>query len=78
MLKMSLKKIIGQKDHRRIESRKNSYFRRIVLGDGTIIEAVAFKIPKSRNYPQGTKYSFQHYDPITGKTILRYDNHRQH
>ncbi|KXB07274.1 hypothetical protein AKJ52_00595 [candidate division MSBL1 archaeon SCGC-AAA382C18] len=50
----------------------------MVLGDGTIIEAVAFKILKSRKYPQGIKYSFQHYDPITGKTILRYDNYSQH
>ncbi|KXA96012.1 hypothetical protein AKJ39_05190 [candidate division MSBL1 archaeon SCGC-AAA259J03] len=52
--------------------------RRIVLKDGTIVEAEAFKVPISVDYPEGIKYSFQHYDPETGKTVLRYDNYSKH
>lgn len=28
--------------------------------------------------PGGYKYSFQHYDPETGTTLLRYDNAHEH
>jgi len=42
------------------------------------VEAEAFRIPSSESYPKGIKYSFQHYDPETGKTLLRYDNHSEH
>ena len=50
----------------------------MVLEDGTVIEAEAFRIPISEDYPRGIKYSFQHYDPETGRTLLRYDNHAEH
>ncbi|KXA94037.1 hypothetical protein AKJ65_05625 [candidate division MSBL1 archaeon SCGC-AAA259E19] len=52
--------------------------RRIVFDDGTVVEARAFRIPESKEYPDGIKYSFQHYNPETGKTLLRYDNYREH
>ncbi len=42
------------------------------------MEAIAFLIPRSKRYPRGIKYSFQHYDPDSGETILRYDNYSEH
>jgi hypothetical protein len=50
----------------------------IELGDGTIVEAKAWRVPESEEFPEGLKYSFQHYDPETGETLLRYDNYNKH
>ncbi len=49
-----------------------------VLPDGTVVEAKAFRVPRSPEYPEGIKYSFQHYAPESGETLLRYDNYNRH
>lgn len=41
------------------------------LDDGTVISVRAVL---ASDYPGGVKYSFQHFDPETGATLLRYDN----
>lgn len=45
--------------------------RRDRLPDGTVIEIEAVR---TSEYPGGVKYSFQHFDPVEGITLLRYDN----
>ena len=50
----------------------------IQLEDGTIVKAKAWSVPKNPDYPEGVKYSFQHYDPETRKTLLRFDNYNRH
>lgn len=49
-----------------------------ILPDGTIVDARAFRVPESREHPEGIKYSFHQYDPETGETLLRYDNYNEH
>lgn len=44
---------------------------RETLRDGTVIELRAVW---ASAYPGGVKYAFQHFDPETGATLLRYDN----
>jgi hypothetical protein len=44
---------------------------RRTLLDGTVIAVSAVR---ASSYPDGVKYSFQHFDPETGATLLRYDN----
>lgn len=51
---------------------------RDVLEDGTMIETTIYQIVESDRYPSGYKYSFQHWDPETNQTILRYDNSHQY
>lgn len=48
---------------------------RITLPDGTVIAVSAVR---ASGYPGGVKYSFQHFDPETGATLLRYDNAHDH
>jgi hypothetical protein len=43
----------------------------VELDDGTII---AIRAVLASDYPGAVKYSFQHFDPETGATLLRYDN----
>jgi hypothetical protein len=45
-----------------------------ILSDGTRLEAVAYSVKPSDEYPEGVKYSFQYYDPEIDETLLRYDN----
>lgn len=44
---------------------------RRTLPDGTV---VAVSAVRASGYHGGVKYSFQHFDPETGATLLRYDN----
>lgn len=46
--------------------------------NGTKLEVLAWKVPKSEKFPECVKYKFQAYNPETGATILRYDNHNKH
>lgn len=60
------------------------------MADGDVVLDRAFDVekpPGSRvtlfacedsDRPGGYKYSFQHFDPETGETILRYDNAHEH
>ena len=41
------------------------------LDDGTMIEVEAVR---AEDAPGGVSYSFQHFDPESGATLLRYDN----
>lgn len=44
--------------------------------DGTILEAVIWRVPKDlEHWPDGVKYSL-HYGLAKGETIVRYDNER--
>lgn len=43
---------------------------RRTLPDGTVMSVSAVR---ASDYPAGVKYSFQHFDPETGATLLRYD-----
>lgn len=52
--------------------------REFTTSNGTKIEILAWKVPKSKEYPEGIKYKFQAYNPETEETILRYDNHNKH
>lgn len=52
--------------------------RELTTSDGTKIEVLAWKVPKSDTFPEGIKYKFQAYRPEDGTTILRYDNHNRH
>jgi len=45
-----------------------------VLADGTRVDAVAYAVEPSDEYPEGVKYSFQYCDPEADETLLRYDN----
>lgn len=75
----SIKNITWAKGKRASEfTSKRILNKRIVLEDGTVVEADAYRIPVSEDYPRGIKYSFQNYDPETGKTLLRYDNYSEH
>jgi hypothetical protein len=51
---------------------------RDVLEDGTMVEVTVYRVEDSEHYPSGYKYSFQHWDPETGETLLRYDNSHQY
>ncbi|MFB6354985.1 MAG: DUF6516 family protein [bacterium] len=51
---------------------------RDVLADDTMIEIVVYEMDDPDQYPSGYKYSFQHWDPDTGETLLRYDNSHQY
>lgn len=60
------------------------------MADGDVVLDVAFDVeepPGTRvslfacedsTRPGGHKYSFQHYDPDSGATLLRYDNAHEH
>jgi hypothetical protein len=41
-----------------------------------VIEAVVYKVEKSKEYPEGLRYSFQAHS--NGETLLRYDNYNIH
>lgn len=43
---------------------------RDVLEDGTMVEVTVYRIEDNEHYPSGYKYSFQHWDPETGETLL--------
>jgi len=45
-----------------------------VLSNGDIIKAIAWKIEKSKDFPEGIKYAFAYIHE--GKRILGYDNER--
>lgn len=45
-----------------------------ILADGTRVDAVAYSVEPSDEYPEEVKYSFQYYDPEEDETLLRYDN----
>ena len=45
-----------------------------LLPDGDILKAIAWKVPKSKNFPEGIKYAFAYIHK--GKRILGYDNER--
>lgn len=51
---------------------------RDVLDDGTMIEVTVYRIEDPGQYPSGYKYSFQHWDPETDETLLRFDNSHQY
>lgn len=45
--------------------------------DGSRYEMVAWSVPRSDDYPEGVKYSFQYMD-ADGDTLVRYDNAPHH
>lgn len=46
--------------------------------DGLRIVVEAWKVPESKDFPDGIKYSYQAYRRENGETVLRYDNHHRH
>ena len=45
-----------------------------VLPEGDVLKAIAWKVPKSNDFPEGIKYAFVYIHH--GKRILGYDNER--
>jgi len=46
--------------------------RRLITNKGSLIEIVAWKVPKSKGYPEGVKYSFAFI--YKEKRIIAFDN----
>ena len=46
---------------------------KIRTAEGVIVEFKVWSIPKSKNYPEGVKYSF--FAVRSGKVLVGYDNH---
>ncbi len=51
-----------------------SYFKE-EYDDGTLIEAVVWKVPKDKERPHGLKYRL-HFGKLDGACITRYDNEK--
>lgn len=48
---------------------------KLVLNSSRVREFVIWKVPISKNYPEGIKYRLALIDPIWKKVILLFDNH---
>ena len=57
-------------------SSKLLYHRKWILEEDELIEVKAWKVPVSKNYPEGIKYSLVYIRK--GRRILAYDNYQGH
>ena len=48
---------------------------KLVLNSGLAREVVIWKVPISRDYPEGIKYRFILVDPVWKKVLVLFDNH---
>ena len=46
---------------------------KIRTAEGVVVEFKVWQVPKSKNYPEGVKYSF--FAAHSGKVLVGYDNH---
>ena len=47
---------------------------KIRTAEDVVVEFKVWKVPKSKNYPEGVKYSF--FAAHSGKVLVGYDNHK--
>lgn len=48
---------------------------KLVLNSSRVREIVIWKVPSSKNYPEGIKYRLALVDPLWKKVIVLFDNH---
>lgn len=48
---------------------------KLILNSGLVREIVIWKVPESKDYPEGIKYRFLLVDPIWKKVLVLIDNH---
>lgn len=48
---------------------------KLILNSGLVREIVIWKVPESKDYPEGIKYRLLLVDPIWKKVLVLFDNH---